>query len=126
MLSRRNFLCLGAAAVAELARAAPPADGGSDLHLQILEEAGRQETRRRARFAAVTRSAEIAVLQKELRDKFLNLLDGLPSPGGQTPGPPVGLLVVDRAVVFDHWSQRLLLIAHVPPGRYDDGVSALE
>jgi anthranilate synthase component I len=54
------------------------------------------------------------------------LLDGLPSPGGQTSGPPVGLLVVDRAVVFDHWSQRLLLIAHVPPGRYDEGVTALE
>ena len=54
------------------------------------------------------------------------LLDGQPSPAGDPPGPPAGLLVVDRAVVFDHWSQRLLLIAHVPPGGYDDGVSALE
>ena len=54
------------------------------------------------------------------------LLDGQPSPDGHAPGPPAGLMVVDRAVVFDHWSQRLLLIAHVPPGRYDDGVSALE
>src|SRR5262245_16516323 len=54
------------------------------------------------------------------------LLDGQPSPAGDAPGPPAGLLVVDRAVVFDHWSQRLLLIAHVPPGGYDDGVAALE
>jgi anthranilate synthase component 1 len=54
------------------------------------------------------------------------LLDGQPSPAGEAHGPPAGLLLVDRAVVFDHWSQRLLLIAHVPPGAYDDGVSALE
>jgi anthranilate synthase component 1 len=54
------------------------------------------------------------------------LLDGQPSPPGEAPGPPIGLLVVDRAVVFDHWSQRLLLITHVPPGRYDEGVAALE
>jgi anthranilate synthase component 1 len=54
------------------------------------------------------------------------LLDGHPAPAGETPCPPVGLLVVDRAVVFDHWRQRLLLIAHVPPGGYDAGVEALE
>ncbi|HET8526008.1 MAG TPA: chorismate-binding protein, partial [Actinomycetota bacterium] len=54
------------------------------------------------------------------------LLDGQPSPAGDAHAPPAGLLLVDRAVVFDHWSQRLLLIAHVPPGAYDDGVSALE
>jgi anthranilate synthase component 1 len=29
-------------------------------------------------------------------------------------------------VVFDHWRQRLLLVAHVPRGAYDDGVAALE
>jgi anthranilate synthase component 1 len=54
------------------------------------------------------------------------LLDGQPSPPGHAPGPPAGLLVVDRAVVFDHWSQRLLLIAHVPAGEYEQGLSALE
>ena len=54
------------------------------------------------------------------------LLDGQPSPAGEAPGPPAGLLIVDRAVVFDHWSQRLLLIAHIPPGGYDAGVAALE
>ncbi|MGH2636028.1 MAG: anthranilate synthase component I family protein [Actinomycetota bacterium] len=54
------------------------------------------------------------------------LLDGHPFPAGDAPGPPIGLLVVDRAVVFDHWRQRLLLVAHVPPGGYDTGVDALE
>jgi anthranilate synthase component 1 len=54
------------------------------------------------------------------------LLDGHPTPPGEIPCPPIGLLVVDRAVVFDHWRQRLLLIAHVPPGAYDVGVDALE
>jgi anthranilate synthase component 1 len=54
------------------------------------------------------------------------LLDGHPVPAGDAPCPPIGLLVVDRAVVFDHWRQRLILIAHVPPGGYDAGVEALE
>ncbi|MGZ5354495.1 MAG: anthranilate synthase component I family protein [Actinomycetota bacterium] len=54
------------------------------------------------------------------------LLDGHPFPAGDVPGPPIGLLVVDRAVVFDHWRQRLLHVAHVPRGGYDAGVAALE
>src|SRR4029450_3802747 len=29
-------------------------------------------------------------------------------------------------VVFDHWRQRLLLVAHVPSGAYEEGASALE
>jgi len=54
------------------------------------------------------------------------LLDGHPAPAGEPPAPPIGLLVVDRAVVFDHWRQRLLLVAHVPAGAYDEGMRALE
>jgi anthranilate synthase component 1 len=55
------------------------------------------------------------------------LLDGHPAPAiNEAPCPPVGLLVVDRAVVFDHWRQRLLLVAHVPARSYDVGVEALE
>ena len=54
------------------------------------------------------------------------LLDGHPAPSDEVPCPPIGLLVVDRAVVFDHWRQRLLLVAHVPAGGYDAGVEALE
>jgi len=54
------------------------------------------------------------------------LLDGHPFPVGDSPCPPIGLLVVDRAVVFDHWRQRLLLVAHVANGDYERGVEALE
>ncbi len=54
------------------------------------------------------------------------LLDGHPVPTGEPPAPPIGLLVVDRAVVFDHWRQRLLLVAHAPAGGYDGAVEALE
>ncbi|MGZ5297620.1 MAG: hypothetical protein ACXWYT_11875, partial [Actinomycetota bacterium] len=54
------------------------------------------------------------------------LLDGHPTPEpGDAPCPPIGLLVVDRAVVFDHWRQRLILVAHVPAGAYDEGVRAV-
>jgi anthranilate synthase component 1 len=54
------------------------------------------------------------------------LLDGHPSPHpDEAPCPPIGLLVIDRAVVFDHWRQRLLLVAHVPAGDYRGGVAAL-
>ena len=56
-----------------------------------------------------------------------SLLEGHPVPvSGDAPCPPIGLLIIDRAVVFDHWRQRLLLVAHVPQGRFDDGVEALE
>jgi anthranilate synthase component 1 len=55
------------------------------------------------------------------------LLDGHPVPSPEdAPCPPIGLLLVDRAVVFDHWRQRLLLIAHVRPGEYEAGVAAVE
>jgi anthranilate synthase component I len=54
-------------------------------------------------------------------------LDGQPAPhADEAPCPPIGLLAIDRAVVFDHWRQRLILVAHVPAGGYDAGVAALE
>ena len=54
------------------------------------------------------------------------LLDGHPAPhGDEAPFPPIGLLLIDRAVVFDHWRQRLVLVAHAQRGGYDDAVSAL-
>ena len=56
-----------------------------------------------------------------------SLLDGHPVPAPEdAPCPPIGLLVIDRAVVFDHWRQRLIVIAHVPPGQYDLGVQAVQ
>ena len=54
------------------------------------------------------------------------LLDGHPFPSGDTLGPPIALMLADRAVVFDHWRQRMLLVAHVAPGGYDEGAEALE
>ncbi|MDH4111469.1 MAG: anthranilate synthase component I family protein [Actinomycetota bacterium] len=54
------------------------------------------------------------------------LLDGHPVPDpASAPVPPVALLVIDRAIVFDHWRQRLLLVAHVPAGGYDEGIAAV-
>jgi anthranilate synthase component I len=55
------------------------------------------------------------------------LLDGHPTPcPDDAPCPPIGFLAIDRAAVFDHWRQRLILVAHVPAGGYDEGVAALE
>ena len=55
------------------------------------------------------------------------LLDGHPAPKPlEAPCPPIGLLLIDRAVVFDHWRQRLILVAHVPRGGYDAGIEALQ
>ena len=55
------------------------------------------------------------------------LLDGHPAPHpDEAPCPPIALLVVDRAVVFDHWRQRIVLVAHAGAGGYDDAVGALE
>ncbi len=54
------------------------------------------------------------------------LLDGHPAPrADDAPCPPISLLVIDRAVVFDHWRQRIVLVAHAPAGGYDDAVAAL-
>jgi anthranilate synthase component I len=54
------------------------------------------------------------------------LLDGHPVPDpASAPCPPIGLLVVDRAVVFDHWTQRLFLVVHAGAGGYDEAVGAL-
>jgi anthranilate synthase component 1 len=56
-----------------------------------------------------------------------SLLDGHPAPDAAgAPCPPIGLMVIDRAVVFDHWRQRLLLVVHAPAGGYAAAVEALE
>jgi anthranilate synthase component 1 len=55
------------------------------------------------------------------------LLDGHPAPHEHdAPCPPISLLVIDRAVVFDHWRQRIVLVAHAPAGGYRDAVTALD
>ena len=56
-----------------------------------------------------------------------SMLDGHPVPSVEAaPCPPIGLLAIDRAVVFDHWRQRLILVAHVPGAERDSGIAALE
>jgi anthranilate synthase component I len=55
-------------------------------------------------------------------------LDGSPHPtgGDLASSPAMQFLVADRAVVFDHWRQRLLVIAHGGgPDGYGDSVAAL-
>src|SRR3954471_11755070 len=55
------------------------------------------------------------------------LLDGHPAPhAGDAPVPPIALLVIDRAVVFDHWRQRLVLVVHAQRNGYDRAVGSLE
>ncbi|HLB39574.1 MAG TPA: anthranilate synthase component I family protein [Actinomycetota bacterium] len=55
------------------------------------------------------------------------LLDGHPAPhADEAPFPPIGLLLIDRAIVFDHWRQRLVLVAHAQRGGYDEAVAALD
>jgi anthranilate synthase component 1 len=55
------------------------------------------------------------------------LLDGHPAPHAEDASyPPIGLLLIDRAIVFDHWRQRLVLVAHVQRGGYEDGIDAVE
>jgi anthranilate synthase component I len=55
------------------------------------------------------------------------LLDGHPAPKwGDAPCPPVVLLVIDRAIVFDHWRQRLVLVAHASAGGYEAAHETLE
>jgi anthranilate synthase component 1 len=54
------------------------------------------------------------------------LLDGHPAPhADEAPCPPIVLLVIDRAVVFDHWRQRLVLVAHASAGGYADARETL-
>src|SRR5205809_5386065 len=91
----------------------------------------REQLRRLARSLAAPRLPELPSLTGGLMGylayEAAELLDGQPVPSPETaPCPPIGLLVIDRAVVFDHWRQRLILIAHVPPGGYDAGVEAVE
>ncbi len=55
------------------------------------------------------------------------LLDGHPAPHPHAaPVPPIALLVIDRAVVFDHWRQRLVLVVHAQRDGYDRAVGSLE
>jgi len=54
----------------------------TDVHRQILDRAAVLEKQRRQRFAAVRSPADLEALQRSLRDRFVDLLDGLPAKAG--------------------------------------------
>src|SRR5947209_18919651 len=92
-LSRRTFLGLGLAASTGWLRAADARP--ANVHDQLLDLAARHEERRRARFAAVKSQADLAALQKSLRDTFLRLLGDLPAANGPPPARVTGTMEAD-------------------------------
>jgi dienelactone hydrolase len=92
-LTRRAFLAAGLAAPAFAADDAPTRP--ADLHRQLLTLAADRERKRRARFAAVKTAAELDQIQKDLRQKFLNLLGGLPTAGDPPPVRIIGRIEAD-------------------------------
>jgi cephalosporin-C deacetylase-like acetyl esterase len=84
-ISRRTFLQLGLAAPVALSGGAASAAERPNVHDQILKTAARQESLRRASFAAVVSAGDLAALQHQLRLHFLELLDGLPQKTGVPP-----------------------------------------
>lgn len=92
-LSRRQFVCAGLAASSILLdQSRLAAEEKPDIHQQILALAAKQEQERRQRFAAVATKADLEGLQKSLRQKFLDLLDGLPQRKGAPPARTLGTI----------------------------------
>ncbi len=77
--SRREFLYGAAAATVGLDGSLAADPDRPSLHRQILDRAAALEKQRRERFAAVKSPADLEALQRTLRDKFLELFDGLPA-----------------------------------------------
>ena len=105
-------------------------DVARDLPIASTEGAPRRALIEIARSLEAPRLPDLPALTGGLMGyvayEAAELLDGHPVPDPlSAPVPPIALLVIDRAIVFDHWKQRLLLVAHVPAGRYDDGVAAV-
>jgi len=101
--SRREFLATGFAAAVPFARGGEPRPAGADVHRQLLALAAEQETKRRERFAAVKSATDLETLQKELRQAFLALLDGLP----EAPGAPA-VKKVGQISAADYTIDRLI------------------
>jgi hypothetical protein len=102
--SRRQFLATGLAAGVPFARGAEPRPTGTDVHKQLLALAAGQEKKRREKFAAVQSATDLEALQKELRQTFLALLDGLPD----APGAPA-VKTVGRIDADDYTIDKLVL-----------------
>src|SRR5690349_3997853 len=98
-ISRRTMLGLGISAAVGSALGSGAGAKGPDLHRALLDEAARQQERRRTRFAAVATKDELEKLQGSLRSAFLELLDGLPTAEGPPPARVVDRLGGDGIVV---------------------------
>jgi dienelactone hydrolase len=97
--SRREFLSSSVAVAAGLAQGATPQVKHADVHRQLLDLAARHQARRRARFAAARTKADLETLQKELRQKFLDCLGGLPAKSGVPPVKKIGRIEAADYVV---------------------------
>ena len=80
-------------ALAEPAHAQPPLDQ------ELLDLAAKQQAQRRTRFEAVKTPAELEALQKDLRAKFIALLDGFPDVHGVPAAKITGTIDSDDYVV---------------------------
>jgi hypothetical protein len=109
-LSRRTFVYLGLSASARLMRAGEPGivqgavdhpaeTNSANVQQRLLKLAARQETARRATFAAVQSRADLAELQRSLRTKFLGLIGGLPENTGAPPVKITGQIEAEDYVI---------------------------
>src|SRR5579871_911667 len=94
-ISRRTFLAAGLAAPTVVAASDFPPSKPVDLHRQLLDLAAEQQKKRRTRFAAVRTAADLVRLQKDLRQKFLVLIGGLPTAAGSPPVKVTGRIDAD-------------------------------
>jgi cephalosporin-C deacetylase-like acetyl esterase len=76
-----------------------PGSAKANVHQQVLELAAKQQEQRRARFAAVRSKPDLETLQRELRTKFLELLDGLPQAVGKPVARKTGQIEGDNYLV---------------------------
>ena len=83
--------------------AARAESGTIDLHQQLLDRAADFEMQRRNRFAAIKTPEELGQLQISLREKFLQLIGGLPEKAGLPAVRKLGQIEGD-----DHFVEKLV------------------
>src|SRR3954468_13549367 len=94
-LSRRELLATGLAVAGLPLSADEPRPAAANVHRQLLELAAEQEKKRRDTFAAVKTAPDLAALQKELRERFLALIDDFPEAAGVPPVKKTGRIDAD-------------------------------